>query len=77
MTKTERAMRRMADQAMQRMGWRYIGFDEKRNCLQIQGDFMAEDLRKLADWLDDPKRLTLPFPNGQPSPVIDVDFPMR
>lgn len=35
-------------------GFRWIGYDEKRGRLQLQGDFTAADLRNLADWLEDP-----------------------
>lgn len=35
--------------------YRWIAWEESTNRLEIDGLFTAQDLRKLADWLDNPE----------------------
>lgn len=46
--------------------WRWIAYYEEHKRLELQGQFNAEDLRKLADWLDNPK--------CKVDPIIDVEL---
>lgn len=44
----------MSEKFKSALGFRWIAFEEDTCRLELQGVFTAEDLRNLADWLDDP-----------------------